>query len=184
MLLFVVLCFIQHVYQKKKNHKASVNAQPLSPPFFEEIAAHNKNVIFFLICVFAFAFFYLFHIVVDFRVSLADALGQIGFILNRCWCHCWSNFPAFSAARAKLLQNFARNFARNFSRNSQRTCRELSRKLQEMQRTCRELAANYAKDFPKSEISSGVFNSSTRQQEQQTSSYKRGGGGTRACALG
>ena len=42
----------------------------------------------------------------------------------------------------------------------------------------------YAKNFPKSKISSSVFHSSTQQQPQQTSSYKRGGGGTRACALG
>ena len=37
-LRFVVLCFIQHVYHLF--HKTSVNVHPLSPPSFEEIAAH------------------------------------------------------------------------------------------------------------------------------------------------
>ena len=66
-------------------HKTSVNAQPLGPPFLEEIAAHKKNKK--LIFVFAFVFFLLFHISVDFRVPLADPLGQIGSILDRFWCH-------------------------------------------------------------------------------------------------
>ena len=72
--------------------KTSVNVQPLSCLFFEEIAAHKKDM-FFLICVFAFALFLLFHISVDFQVPLADALGQIGSIWDRFWCHFWSNFP-------------------------------------------------------------------------------------------
>ena len=36
--------------------KTSVNAKPLSPPFFEEIAAH-KEIYVFVIFVFAFAIF-------------------------------------------------------------------------------------------------------------------------------
>ena len=63
--------------------KASVNAQPLSCQFFDEIAAHKKADLF-LTVVFAFAFcFSIFYISVDFRVPLAEALGQIGSILDR-----------------------------------------------------------------------------------------------------
>ena len=114
-LRFFVLCFIQHFYHFF--HKTSVNAQPLSPPFFEEIAAHKKNVFsHFCVCVCVFS---IFHIFVDFRVPLADPLGQIGSILDRFWCHFWSNFPAFSAARAELLQRLSQE-------TSQETCRELA----------------------------------------------------------
>jgi hypothetical protein len=60
-----------------------VNAQPLSCPFFEEIAAPLKNNICFSLLCLRLRFFLLFHISVDFRVPLADALGQIGFIWDR-----------------------------------------------------------------------------------------------------
>ena len=67
--------------------KTSVNAQPLSPPFFQEIAAHKEIYVFFsFLC---FAFFQFFHISVDFRVPLADALGQIRSIFDWFWCHFW-----------------------------------------------------------------------------------------------
>ena len=77
---------------------------------------------------------------------------------------------------------------RNNAELQQRSCKKLlkkktSKKLaNNLQRTSNQLA-RYAKNLPKSEISSGVFHSSARQQPQQTSSYKIGGGGTRACAL-
>ena len=57
--------------------------------------------------------FYFIHISVDFRVPLADALGQIRSILDRFGCNVWSNFPALSAARAELLQKLRKNLAEN-----------------------------------------------------------------------
>ena len=84
---------------------------------------HIKNIIIFLIFVFAFAFFLLFHISVDFRVPLADALGQIGIIFDRCWWHCWFNVSAFSAARAELLQRLRKKFRKKLAANLQRTSR-------------------------------------------------------------
>ena len=78
------LRFFVFVFIKNKSitflQKTLVNAQPLSCPFFEEFAAHKKNVFSrFCVCV---CVFLLFHIYVDFRVPLADALGQIGSILD------------------------------------------------------------------------------------------------------
>ena len=118
-LRFFVLCFIQMFYNLF--HKTSVNVQPLSPLFFEEIAAQKKIIYLFLIFVFAFACFLFVHISVDFRVPLADALGQIGSILDRFWCHVWSNCPAFSAARAELLQRLRKKLRKKLEENLQET---------------------------------------------------------------
>ena len=116
--------------------KTSVNAQPLSPPFFEEIAAHRKDLLFshFCVCV---CVFLLFHIYVDFRVPLADALGQIRSILDRCWCHFLSTFPAFSAARAELLQRLRKKLRKKLAENLQRTSKQLTRN-----KKCKEFAEN------------------------------------------
>ena len=107
----------------------------MSPPFFEEIAAHKKHMFFVLIIVFAFAFFLFFHISVDFRVPLADALGQIRFILDRFWCHFWIKFPCFPPP----APNSCRDFARNFSRNWQRTIEKVTRNAKNLQRTSNKL---------------------------------------------
>ena len=61
-----------------------------------EIAAHKKILLFsFLRLRLRLLIFQIF---VDFRVPLADPLGQIGSIAGRCWCNLGSNFPTFSAA--------------------------------------------------------------------------------------
>ena len=125
------------------------------------------------VCVCVFLFF---DISVDFRVPLADAKGQIRSVLDRFCCHFWINFPALSAARAELLQRLRKKLLKELAENLQRTIKKPTRNAKNLQRTSNKL--------PKSEISCGVFHSSTRQQPQQTSRYKRGGGGTRACALG
>ena len=89
--------------------------------------------------VFAFAFFSIFHIVVDFRVPLADPLGKIGSILDRFWYRCWSNIPEFSAARAELLQRLRKKIRKKLAEHLQKTSKKLTRNLQE---TCKELAEN------------------------------------------
>ena len=126
-------------------HKTSVNAQPSSPPFFEEIAAHNCFYCF-LICVFAFAFFLFVHISVDFRVPLADPLDLIGSILDRFGYHCWINFPAFSAARAELLQRLRKKLRKKLAENLQRTSKKLTRNAKNLQRTSNNLMQ---RTFPK-----------------------------------
>ena len=119
-------------------HETSVNAQPLSPTFFDEIAAHK--FLFFFIFVLAFAFFLFVHTFVDFRVPLADPLGQIGFILDRFWCHLWLNFPALSAARAELLQRSSKKFRKKLAENLQRTSKKLTSNAKRLQRTSKKAA--------------------------------------------
>jgi hypothetical protein len=94
----------------------------------------------FCVCVCVFLFV---HISVDFRVPLADALGQTRSILDRCWCHCWINFPALSAARAELLQRLRKKLLKKLAENLQITIKKVTR----MQRTCRELATNLCKEL-------------------------------------
>jgi len=67
--------------------------------------------------VFAFAFFLFCQISVDYRVPLADALGQIRSILDRFWYHFGSNFPALSAARAELLQGLRKKLRKKLEEN-------------------------------------------------------------------
>ena len=119
-------------------YKASVNAQPLSPPFLRKSTHINKYmfVSHFCVCVCVFQFF---HISVDFRVPLADALGQIGSILDRFGCHFWSNFPAFSAARAELLQRLRKKLRKKLAENLQRTSKQLTRNAKNLQRTSNKL---------------------------------------------
>ena len=69
--------------------------------------------------MFAFAFFLFVHIPFDFRVPLADALGQIGSILDRLCYFVGLTFPALSAARAEFLQGS--------QETSQIPCRELAK---------------------------------------------------------
>ena len=143
LLRFVVLCFIQHFHHFSflssffLFQKTSVNAQPLSPSFFDEIAAH---FILFLICVFAFALFLFCYIYVDFRVPLADPLGQIGFILDRFWYHCWFNFPTLSATRAELLQRSSKKLRKKLAENLQRTSNKLTRNAKILQRNSKKPA--------------------------------------------
>ena len=77
--------------------------------------------------MFAFAFFQFFHVSVDFRVPLADALGQIRSILDRFWCHFGINFPALSATRAELLQRLRKKFLKELAEYLQRTIKKLTR---------------------------------------------------------
>ena len=97
--------------------------------------------------MFAFTlFFSIFHISVDFRLPLADALGQIGSILDRFGCHFWSNFPAFSAARAELLQRLRKKLRKKLAENLQRTSKKLTRNAKNLQRTSKKLRR---RTFPK-----------------------------------
>jgi hypothetical protein len=91
--------------------------------------------------VLAFEFFSIF---VDFRVPLADPLGQIGSILDRSRCHFWFNFPALSAARAELLQRLRKKLRKKLEENLQRTIKKLTRNAK---RTFRELARNVCKEL-------------------------------------
>ena len=59
-------------------HKTTVNVQPLSPPVFNKIATHSKNLRFFILFVFGFACFQLVVIFVDFQIPLGTQLVQNG----------------------------------------------------------------------------------------------------------
>ena len=83
--------------------------------------------------------FSIFHISVDFRVPLADALGQIRIILNRFWCHFWINFPALSAARAELLQRLRKKLLKKFAENLQRTIKKVTKNAKNLQRISNKL---------------------------------------------
>jgi hypothetical protein len=99
--------------------------------------------------VFAFAFvccFVFFHISVDYRVPLADPLGQIGSILDRFRCHFWFNFPVFSAARAELLQRLRKKFRKKVAENLQRTTKTFTRNAKNLQRNGKKLMQ---RTFPK-----------------------------------
>lgn len=52
--------------------------QPLSPPVFNKIATHSKNLRFFILFVFGFACFQLVVIFVDFQIPLGTQLVQNG----------------------------------------------------------------------------------------------------------
>ena len=92
-------CFVLYNMFYHVLHETLVNAQPLGPPFVEEIAkisllSSRLRFIFFLF------------LVVDCRVPLADP----GSMLDRVWCHLWSNVSALSAAQAELLQRSSKKF--------------------------------------------------------------------------
>ena len=59
-------------------HKTTVNVQPLSPPVFNKIATHSKNLRFFILFVFGFACFQPVVIFVDFQIPLGTQLVQNG----------------------------------------------------------------------------------------------------------
>ena len=82
----------------------------------------------FLICVF-----------VDFRVRLADALGQMGSILDRFVCHVWSNFPALSAARAELLERLRKKLRKKLAEDLQITSEKSTRNAKNLQKTSKKL---------------------------------------------
>jgi hypothetical protein len=52
--------------------------QPLSPPVFNKIATHSKNLRFFILFVFGFACFQLVVIFVDFQTPFGTQLVQNG----------------------------------------------------------------------------------------------------------
>ena len=72
------LCYVLYVIFITFVEKTSVNAQPLSPPILEKIAPDFKNIVFFLFCIFTFAFCILFHIFVNFRLPLPTLLEMTG----------------------------------------------------------------------------------------------------------
>ena len=59
-------------------HKTTVNVQPLSPPVFNKIATHSKNLRIFILFVFGFACFQLVVIFVDFQTPFGTQLVQNG----------------------------------------------------------------------------------------------------------
>ena len=95
----------------------------------------------FCVCV----FFY-FHISVYFRKPLADALGQIGSILDRCCCFLGLTIPALCAARAELLQRLRKKLRKKLAENLQRTSKQLTRNAKNLQRTSNKLMQ---RTFPK-----------------------------------
>ena len=98
----------------------------MNPPFFEEIAARKIKRFPCLRLRFVY-----FHIFVDFRVPLADPLGQIGSIFDRSWYHLLSNVPTFSAARAELLQRSSKKLRTELAETLQRTSKKLRKKSKE-----------------------------------------------------
>ena len=95
------------------------------------------------ICVLLFA-----HIYVDFRVPLADALGQIGSMLDRFCCFFGLTIPAFSHARAELLQKLRKKLRKELAENLQRTSKQLTRNAKNMQRTRKKCMQ---RTFPKTQ---------------------------------
>ncbi len=89
--------------------------------------------------MFAFAFLLFFNISVDFRLPLADALGQIRSILDRFWCHLWIIVPALSAARAELLQRLRKKLLKKLAENLQRIIKKVTRNAKNLQRTSNKL---------------------------------------------
>ena len=73
-----VLSFIQQFITFR--HRASVNAQPLSPPIYEKITPHKKIIVSHF-GVLRLRCFCSCHTCVDLLVPLATPLGQIGLIL-------------------------------------------------------------------------------------------------------
>ena len=61
--------------------------QPLSPPVFDKIATHSKNLRFFILVVFAFAFFQLVVIFVDLQIPLGSILAAFGSLSVPFWLH-------------------------------------------------------------------------------------------------
>ena len=78
----IFTCFFVYIHSHKFLHiffkKTTVNVQPLSPPVFNKIATHSKNLRFFILFVFGFACFQLVVIFVDFQIPLGTQLVQNG----------------------------------------------------------------------------------------------------------
>jgi hypothetical protein len=71
--LYIVSPFLTPLF-----HKTTVNVQPLSPPVFNKIVTHSKNLRFFILFVFGFACFQLVVIFVDFQTPFGTQLVQNG----------------------------------------------------------------------------------------------------------
>ena len=110
-------------------HKTSVNAQPLSPLFFEEIAAHKEIYVLFSFLCLRLHFFLFFIFLLNFGYPLPTP------ILDRFGCHLWINFPALSAARAELLQRLRKKLLKKL-------LKKLAENYQETYKKCKELAEN------------------------------------------
>ena len=114
---FLCALFYTRFYHFFFFQKPSVNAQPLSLPLFEEIAAHNKYM-FFLNFVFAFAFFLSSIFLLIFGYPLPTPWAR----LAPCWIDVGAivgaTFPRFPPPALNSCRDLARNFARN---NLQRT---------------------------------------------------------------
>ena len=114
--------------------KTSVNAQPLSPPFFQEIAAHKEIIFFFSFWCLRLHFFYFFIFLLIFGYPLPTPWARFA----PFWIGFGSNFGSTFPRIPPPAPNSCRDFARNFPR----TCRELAENYQESYKKCTELAEN------------------------------------------
>ena len=97
--------------------KTSVNAQPMSPPFFEEIAAHKKIiVVFFSFLCLRLSFFYSFIVLLIFGYPLPTPWAR--------FVPFWIDFGAIFGSTFPRFPPPAPNSCRDFARNFSRTCRQ------------------------------------------------------------
>ena len=122
--------------------KTSVNAQPLSCPFFEEIAAQKKNISNLCACVCVFSIFSYFCWFSGTPTPWAR-LALVWIDFGAIW---GLTFPALSAARAELMQRLRKKLRKKLAENLQRTSKQLTRNAKNLQRTSKKLMQ---RTFPK-----------------------------------
>ena len=71
-----LLCYVFYTICVTCFHKPSVNAEPLSPPIFEEIAAHKKKGVSSHVCV-CVCVFSIFKILLIFGYPLPTACARL-----------------------------------------------------------------------------------------------------------
>ncbi len=98
-------------------HKTTVNVQPLSPPVFNKIATHSKNLRFSILFVFGFTCFQPVVIFVDFQIPLGTQLVQNGMKMvpntDPLGCFC-DTISTHAAKKEHNPQHHEPYFFRNF----------------------------------------------------------------------
>ena len=120
--------------------KTSVNAQPLSPPFFEEIAAHKEIQFFFSFWCLRLHFFYFFIFLLIFGYPLPTPWARLAPFWIDFGAIVGLTFPAHCAARAEILKRLRKKL------RMQRSSKQLARNAKNLQRTSNKLMQ---RTFPK-----------------------------------
>ena len=126
----------------------SVNAQPLNPPFFEEITALKKGVFFSFVCL-RFRFFYLFILLLTFWYPLPTPWARWAPFWIDCGAIVGLTFPRFPPPALNSCRDFARNHNSRHTQHESCYFYEVSLFFQSLKLTT---TPNDARNVPRSHV--------------------------------